>query len=77
MVRKIQILSVLKLLRPHQYIKNGFVFLGVIFSGQWDQTTLMSAGLAFLAFCVIASSVYVMNDILDVEADRKHPTKKT
>jgi len=36
----------------------------------------MAAGLAFLAFCAIASSVYVMNDILDAEADRQHPTKK-
>lgn len=66
----------IRLLRPHQYVKNGFVFLGVIFSGQWDQTILMSAGLVFLAFCAIASSVYIMNDILDVEADRLHPTKK-
>lgn len=66
----------IRLLRPHQYVKNGFVFLGVIFSGQWDQTILMSAGLVFLAFCAIASSVYIMNDILDVEADRLHSTKK-
>lgn len=68
--------SFVKLLRPHQYIKNSFVLLGVVFSGQWDQESLMAAGIAFLAFCAIASSVYVLNDILDAEADRQHPTKK-
>jgi len=68
--------KVIKLIRPHQYIKNGFVLLGVVFAGQWDQSTLFAAGFAFLAFCAMASAVYVFNDILDVEADRQHPTKK-
>lgn len=66
----------IKLIRPHQYLKNGFVFLGVIFSGRWGSDILLQSALAFLAFCSIASSVYVVNDILDVEADRQHPTKK-
>lgn len=65
----------IKLLRPHQYIKNGFVLLGVVFSRHWDTATLFKAGLAFLAFCAIASAVYVLNDILDTEADRQHPVK--
>lgn len=69
-------LPVVKLLRPHQYIKNGFVLLGVVFSHQWDNATLVSAGLAFVAFCAMASAVYVLNDILDVEADRQHPKKR-
>jgi 4-hydroxybenzoate polyprenyltransferase len=68
--------ALIKLIRPHQYIKNGFVLIGVIFAGLWYPPTLISAGLAFLAFCAIASSVYVLNDILDVEADRQHPTKR-
>jgi 4-hydroxybenzoate polyprenyltransferase len=66
----------IKLLRPHQYIKNGFVLLGVVFAGQWEPETLILAGLAFVAFCVIASAVYVLNDIVDVEFDRQHPEKK-
>ena len=66
---------ILKLLRPHQYIKNGFVLLGVVFSHQWDLLTVTAALLAFLAFCAIASAVYVLNDIVDVEADRAHPVK--
>lgn len=66
----------LKLLRPTHWIKNGFVLIGVMFSRQWDTLTLLAAALAFSAFCAIASSVYVFNDILDLEADRQHPTKK-
>ena len=66
----------LKLLRPHQYVKNGFVLLGVVFSQQWQQPLLISAGLAFLAFCAIASAVYILNDILDLDADREHPKKR-
>ncbi len=67
--------SLVKLLRPHQYIKNGFVFLGPVFAHAWEGETLLAATLAFLAFCAMASAVYVLNDILDVEADRRHPTK--
>ncbi|WP_019594331.1 decaprenyl-phosphate phosphoribosyltransferase [Thioalkalivibrio sp. ALM2T] len=69
--------SLIKLLRPHQYIKNGFVFLGVVFAHEWGEPgTVLAATLAFLAFCAIASAVYVLNDIVDVEADRQHPTKR-
>ena len=59
-----------KLCRPHQYLKNGFVLVGVIFGGRGDVALIGRALLAFVAFCAIASAVYVVNDILDVEADR-------
>ncbi|MDV2077041.1 decaprenyl-phosphate phosphoribosyltransferase [Marinobacter xestospongiae] len=68
--------SVLKLIRPHQYLKNGFVFLGPLFAHHWDLVTLSSAIIAFFSFCCIASSVYVLNDIVDVDADRAHPVKR-
>lgn len=67
--------AVIKLLRPHQYLKNGFVLIGPLFAHQWDAATLIQAAPAFLAFCAMASAVYVLNDLLDVEADRAHPTK--
>lgn len=70
------LLALVRLLRPHQYLKNGFVFVGVLFSVQWDRATLLDATLAFLAFCAAASAVYVLNDIMDVEADRAHPVKR-
>jgi 4-hydroxybenzoate polyprenyltransferase len=65
-----------KLLRPHQWIKNAFVLVGVIFSHESGSLILMQAVLVFLAFCAIASAVYVINDMLDVDADRQHPTKR-
>ncbi|OLO10052.1 decaprenyl-phosphate phosphoribosyltransferase [Chromohalobacter japonicus] len=67
--------SIMKLVRPHQYIKNGFVLVGPLFAYQWDLATLSLAMLAFLAFCCMASAVYVLNDIMDIEADRAHPVK--
>jgi 4-hydroxybenzoate polyprenyltransferase len=67
--------SYLRLIRPHQYIKNAFVWLGVIFSQTkiWDD--FIHVGFVFLAFCAAASCVYIFNDIFDVEADRLHPIK--
>ena len=67
----------LRLLRPKQWIKNFIVFAPVIFAKQlFDAHQLLTACGAFIAFCVTASSVYVLNDIADVEADRSHPEKK-
>lgn len=68
--------SILKLLRPHQYIKNGFVLLGPLFAHQWSNLILTETALAFFAFCCMASAVYILNDIMDIEADREHPTKR-
>lgn len=68
-------MPLIKLLRPHQYIKNGFVLIGPLFAHQWSSDVLFTTLLAFLSFCAIASSVYVLNDLLDIEADREHPTK--
>jgi 4-hydroxybenzoate polyprenyltransferase len=66
----------LRLLRPHQWVKNGFVFLGLLFGHAWnDPAKVAMAGWAFAAFCLLASSVYAMNDILDREEDRRHPDK--
>lgn len=67
--------AVIKLVRPHQYVKNGFVLIGPLFAQQWDVQTLIQAFLAFSAFCLMASAVYVLNDIMDIEADRQHPVK--
>ncbi|CUB02777.1 decaprenyl-phosphate phosphoribosyltransferase [Marinomonas fungiae] len=65
----------LRLLRIHQYIKNSFVLIGVIFAGAWEGAYLVDAVVVFWAFCFAASAVYIMNDIFDIEADRLHPTK--
>ena len=67
---------ILKLLRPHQYIKNTFVLAGVLFLRQWDLYTLLQAGWAFCAFSLSASAVYILNDLYDIEADKAHPKKR-
>jgi 4-hydroxybenzoate polyprenyltransferase len=69
--------ALLKEARPHEWIKNLLVFAGVLFSGQFDETSaLIQATLAFAAFCLISSAGYFVNDLLDVELDRKHPKKR-
>lgn len=68
--------AVIKLLRPHQYLKNGFVLIGPLFAHQWGAETLTHAMLVFLSFCAMASAVYILNDLADIEADRAHPVKR-
>lgn len=69
--------SIIKLMRPHQYIKNGFIFLPLFFAAQITNTALLlNAVVAFLAFSLTASAIYVLNDYHDVEDDRRHPEKK-
>ena len=70
-------LPLIKLMRPHQWLKNGFVFAGVLFGHAWgDPVKFGQALFAFAAFCMLASAVYVMNDIIDREQDRAHPKKR-
>lgn len=69
--------ALLKLLRPHQWIKNGFVFVGVLFGHALGKSEFLVPALeAFVAFCLLSSAVYVFNDWLDREQDRLHPRKK-
>lgn len=66
----------LQLLRPKHCIKNLLVVLPLVFSGRLlDPFLLWKTVCAVLAFCVLASLVYIINDIRDVERDRQHPTK--
>ena len=68
----------IQLLRPHQWIKNSFVFVGIFFASRWNSLFLVKqAGLTFIAFCLIASAVYTFNDCSDIDTDRQHPGKKT
>ncbi len=70
--------SLIRLMRPHQWIKNGFVFLGLVFGHGWEDASLVAEVLAlFGAFCMLSSAVYVMNDIADRDADRLHPAKRS
>ncbi|WP_417211084.1 UbiA family prenyltransferase [Antarctobacter sp.] len=66
----------IKALRPHQWLKNILVFLPMLAGHQFDAATLLLAAAAFVAYSLIASSVYVVNDMTDLNADRAHPRKR-
>lgn len=71
------LLTLMKAMRPRQWIKNGFVFAALIFDGQLFLTEpLLRTTLGFALLCAASSAVYLMNDIVDLEADRGHPTKR-
>ena len=65
------------LLRPLQWLKNGFVFAPIFFSSNLLKWELFWPTLiVFMAFCLISSAIYCFNDLRDVEADRQHPKKR-
>ena len=67
----------LQLARPQQYVKNGFIWLPIFFGLKLgDLGALEQTLIAFAAFCLAAGGVYVLNDLKDIEEDRRHPTKK-
>jgi 4-hydroxybenzoate polyprenyltransferase len=64
-------------LRPHQWLKNLLVFLPVLTAHlAFAPAAVLRSAVAFLSFCLCASGVYVLNDLLDLEADRRHPRKR-
>ena len=69
--------ALLKLLRPHQWLKSGFVFVGLLFGHAWSDPLLVrEVTLAAVAFSLAASAIYVLNDLIDRERDREHPEKR-
>jgi 4-hydroxybenzoate polyprenyltransferase len=66
----------IKLIRVHQYAKNALVFLPLLTAHKFNLISLFDAMLAAIAFSLCASSVYIFNDLVDLPADRDHPTKK-
>lgn len=72
-----KISAYLKLLRPHQYLKNGFILFPLFFAFKFNDLELLGrVTLVALCFCLVASAIYILNDYFDIEADRNHPTKK-
>lgn len=69
-------IAILKLIRPQQWLKNSFIFLPMFFAGRLtDIYCWIQSMWAFIAFSFIASAIYCINDIKDVEADGQHPRK--
>lgn len=67
--------SLLKALRPHQWSKNLLVFVAMFLSHQFNTATFFTSLAAFAIFCLCSSGGYLINDLLDLESDRKHPQK--
>jgi 4-hydroxybenzoate polyprenyltransferase len=69
--------AILKSARPHQWVKNIFVAAPLVFARRIDDVTaLVHTSVAVAGFCLISSSVYLLNDLVDVEKDRAHPLKR-
>lgn len=71
-----QIRGMLALMRPRQWVKNAFVFAPLIFAGEFlNLESIEKVALAALIFCVASSATYILNDLSDIERDRRHPKK--
>ncbi|MGF7053042.1 4-hydroxybenzoate polyprenyltransferase [Bosea sp. OAE752] len=69
--------AMIRAMRPHHWLKNGLVFVPILLNHDvFDPAALWHGVVAFIAFSLIASAIYLLNDIKDVEADRLHPTKR-
>jgi len=69
--------NIILLMRPNQYIKNLAIFLPLFFAMEiFNVKLLLNAGIAFIAFSLCASGVYILNDYFDIEKDRLHPKKR-
>jgi 4-hydroxybenzoate polyprenyltransferase len=65
-------------LRVPQWVKNGFLFAPLVFAGKFtDAALVLRLGLGFVAFSLVTSAVYLLNDLADAPADREHPRKRT
>src|SRR5829696_1812529 len=75
--RRSPLRAAIKTGRPKEWIKNVFVFAGLLFSGKFNQPhDVLLSVLTFFSFCLISSAGYFVNDLVDVELDRKHPKKR-
>lgn len=71
-----RLVGLIKLMRPRQWVKNGFVFAPLIFSGEiFNVDALSHACIATFFFCMASSATYIVNDIHDIDLDRRHPKK--
>lgn len=72
-----RLVALLMAMRPKQWTKNLSLFVGIVFAQRlFSVASFERAGLAFVAFCLAASMIYLLNDLLDLENDRQHPTKR-
>lgn len=70
-------INLIKLMRPRQWVKSCFVFMGLLFASAWhDRQMVVKVVMAAIAFSLVASGVYIINDLMDRGQDANHPQKK-
>ena len=75
--RRSPILAMIRAMRPHQWVKNLLVFVPILASRSFtDWPAVLGALGMFVSFCAAASGIYLLNDLMDLTADRRHPTKR-
>lgn len=76
-IARMMLLALLRSMRPRQWTKNAFIFAPIVFDRQLlDLPALLRTAAGFALLCLIASAVYLMNDLADIERDRRHPSKR-
>jgi 4-hydroxybenzoate polyprenyltransferase len=71
------IIGLIKTMRPRQWTKNVLVYAGLVFDGQiLNPESLLQVTAAFVLLCLISGTIYIINDLADIESDRQHPTKR-
>jgi 4-hydroxybenzoate polyprenyltransferase len=74
--KKLMLIGLLRSLRPKDWIKNVVVFVALVFSDKFlDAASVLQSLIAFVLFCMMSSSTYILNDLADLEEDRKNPRK--
>ena len=72
-----RVIPAVRALRPYQWVKNALLFAPLVLAQEFgDLERITRVVLAFAAFCCVASATYLLNDLLDIEADRRHPRKR-
>lgn len=71
------VIGLIRTMRPRQWTKNVIIYAGLVFDGQLLMlNSLLRVTAAFVLLCLVASTIYIINDLVDIEADRQHPRKK-
>jgi 4-hydroxybenzoate polyprenyltransferase len=71
------LLAILRIMRPKQWTKNAIIYAGLVFDGQlfiWNSFYIVTV--SFVLLCLVAGAIYIVNDVIDIENDRKHPRKR-
>jgi 4-hydroxybenzoate polyprenyltransferase len=71
------LIGLIRTMRPRQWTKNVFIYAGLIFDGQlFVLDSLLRVTVSYFLLCLVAGTIYIVNDLVDIEADKLHPTKK-